>query len=74
MRLSRPREGFVLAWRGDLGHAGEDEPTRPRWQPVLDALEAFESASAPSCPSAAGEYAPVTPELLRKIRDGLHAL
>lgn len=72
MRLSRPREGFVLAWRGDLGQADEDEPTRRRWQPVLDALEAFESA--PSCPSVRGEYAPVTPELLRKIRAGLDAL
>lgn len=69
MRLSPPRTGFALAWQGDLGQVDGHEPTRRRWQPVLDALEACESA-----PSAPGEYAPVTPELLRTIRDGLHAL
>ncbi len=73
MRLREPRRGFGLAWGGDLGAevSQTNAPTRRRRD--LDAAleaEAEIYGAAPHAESAA-RWAPVTPELLRKVHDGL---
>lgn len=72
MRLRPPREGFCLAWGGDVGlELARNGPTwrRPDLQAALDA----EAATYDTPPAqAAAEWAPITSDLLERIRDGLH--
>lgn len=71
--MREPRRGFGLAWSGDLGSevSRTNAPTR-RHQDLDAALEtdAETYGAAPHAESVAG-WAPVTPELLRKVHDGL---
>ena len=73
MRLREPRRGFGLAWGGNLGTevSHTNAPTR-RHRDLDAALEAEAETygEAPHAESAAG-WAPVTPQLLRKVHDGL---
>ncbi len=65
-----PRAGFELAWAGEVepGHCTDRE-----FAPVLDMLDAIESAPAsPQLPAAWG-WSPITSELLTRVRDGLQS-
>lgn len=69
MRLSVPAAGYALAWQGDFGGdlptgVNSGLSTRSEFRATLDASEC----------AARGEYAPVTPELLRSVHQGLQSM
>lgn len=73
MRLHRPHAGFVLAWGGDLDEMGRcaDWPTKRRrdLDAALDAEAAAYGRPPPAATSAG--WAPPTPDLLQRVREGL---
>lgn len=72
MRLHRPRTGFVLAWGGDLGEMGKFANWPSKRRRDLDAALDAETNAYGAAPAAASPgWAPVTPNLLQRIREGL---
>ncbi|NYH79909.1 hypothetical protein FHR84_003258 [Actinopolyspora biskrensis] len=70
MRQERPRTGFRLAWRGELG--ADAVPTQRHLEPILEALDEIETAlHTQSLPSPSWEWSPISPELLDRVRSGL---
>lgn len=72
MRLRPPRAGFNCAFSGDLGDMATfaNWPTKRRRD--LDAALNAETAAYGTAPvPAAAGWAPVTPDLLERIREGL---
>lgn len=69
--LLRPRPGFRMAWAGEVAAPEPGRRTDREFAPVLDALEALESAPASTRLPARSEWAPVTPDLLSRVHDGL---
>ncbi len=68
-----PRAGFTVAWAGECRPEAGRRTDR-EFAPVLDILDAIESAPASTRLSDYGEWAPVTPNLLQQVRDGLTSL
>lgn len=70
MRLTVPAAGYGLAWQGDFGadlptDANSRLSTRNEFASLLDTCEDH---------AARGEYAPITPSLLRAVHEGLQAM
>lgn len=72
MRLSPPRAGYSLAWGGDLGDMATFANWSTRRRRDLNAALHAEAASFDTEPaSCPAEWAPVTRDLLERIREGL---
>lgn len=72
MRLSPPRAGYSLAWGGDLGDMATFANWSTRRRRDLDAALDAETNAYGAAPAAASPgWAPVTPNLLQRVREGL---